>query len=82
MTGATMVVANRWLPSSKTCSGCGQHHPEIVPGVNALRGDCGLVIDQDLNAAINLANYAASSAVSACGEEGSDVAPAARNRPR
>lgn len=77
MTGATVVVADRWYPSSKTCSGCGQHHPEIVLGVDALRCDCGLVIDRDLNAAINLANYAASSAVSACGETGSGAALAA-----
>lgn len=77
MTGATVVVADRWHPSSKTCSGCGQHHPEITLGVNTLRCDCGLIIDRDLNAAINLANYAASSAVSACGEEGSGVVSAA-----
>jgi putative transposase len=77
MTGAIVVVADRWFPSSKTCSGCGRHHPEIVLGVDTLRCDCGLVIDRDLNAAINLANYAASSAVSAYGEEGSGVASAA-----
>lgn len=77
MTGARVVIANRWLPSSKTCSGCGQHHPEMILGVDTLRCDCGLVIDRDLNAAINLATYAASSAVSACGEEGSGVASVA-----
>jgi len=77
MTGANVVVVNRWFPSSKTCSGCGKHHPEITLGVDTLRCDCGLTIDRDLNAAINLAHYAASSAVSACGEEGSDAALAA-----
>lgn len=77
MTGSQVIVADRWFPSSKTCSGCGRHHPEIVLGVDTLRCDCGLVIDRDLNAATNLANYAASPAVSACGEEGSDAASAA-----
>jgi len=32
---------------------------------------CGSIHDRDVNAAINLKNMAASSAVSACGEEGS-----------
>ena len=76
MTGAVVVAADRWFSSSKSYSGCGQHHPEIILGVDILRCDCGLVIDRDLNAAINLANYAASSAVSPCGEEGSGVASA------
>ena len=33
----------------------------------------GVTIDRDLNAAINIAKYAASSAVSACGEESAGV---------
>jgi len=33
--------------------------------------DCGNIMDRDLNAAMNLKNNAASSAVAACGEEGS-----------
>jgi transposase len=35
--------------------------------------DCGNIMDRDLNAAMNLMNKAASSAVSVCGEESSDV---------
>ena len=35
--------------------------------------DCGNIMDRDLNAAMNLKNNAASSAVSACGEEGSGL---------
>ena len=35
--------------------------------------DCGNIMDRDLNAAMNLKNNAASSAVSACGEESSGV---------
>jgi putative transposase len=40
----------------------------------ALACDCGLTIDRDLNAAVNIANYAASSAVKARGESGSGAA--------
>lgn len=77
MTGAEVVHVDRWYPSSKTCSCCGQIHNEIVLGVKTMDCDCGLVMDRDLNAAINIANYAASSAVTARGEPGSDVALAA-----
>lgn len=71
------MVVDRWWPSSKTGSGCGPYHPERVLGVDTLRCDCGLTMDRDRNAAIHLANYAASSVVSACGKEGSDVASVA-----
>src|SRR5215469_6502634 len=35
--------------------------------------ECGVIHDRDRNAAINLMHFAASSAVTACGEEGADV---------
>ena len=70
--GGMIVVADRWYPSSKTCSACG-HKLEILP--LSVREwtcpECGLVHDRDVNAAINLKNMAVSSTVSACGEEGS-----------
>ncbi len=70
--GGIVVVADRWYPSSKTCSDCG-HKLEILP--LSLRQwicqDCGASHDRDVNAARNLATYAVSSTVSACGEEGS-----------
>ena len=67
-------VADRWYPSSKTCSCCG-HKRETLP--LAVRDwtcpECGSVHDRDVNAAINLRNWAVSSTVSACGEEGSGL---------
>lgn len=72
MTGAFVYVHPRFAPSSKVCSGCGQLH-EMPLGKDTLSCDCGLVIDRDLNAALILKS-AASSAVSACGENGSGVA--------
>lgn len=54
--GSTLVVADRWYPSSKTCSGC-TGRKAILPLVQrTFRCEhCGLVLDRDLNAAINLA---------------------------
>lgn len=68
--GATVVVADRWFPSSKTCSCCGSVKAELALSQRTYHCDtCGHEIDRDLNAACNLERLAASSAVSACGEE-------------
>ena len=75
MTGAFVYVHPRFAPSSKVCSGCGQLH-DMPLGKDTLSCDCGLVMDRDLNASLIL-EYAASSAVSACGENGSGAALAA-----
>lgn len=55
--GIKVVIADQFFPSSKTCHACGQHHPEIVLGVDTMRCDCGHVMDRDLNAALNLNEY-------------------------
>ena len=58
--GAQLVVVDRWLPSSKTCSACGWHNPDLTLADRTYRcGQCGLSIDRDLNAAINIAAAAA-----------------------
>jgi putative transposase len=77
--GCRVVVADRWEPASKTCSGCGWVDGDLTLAErtfrckNPARPDCGLVLDRDLNAAINLAKLADSSSDSqnACGEDGS-----------
>lgn len=67
---AAVIVANRWFPSSKTCSCCGSVKAELALSQRTYHCDaCGHEIDRDLNAARNLERLAASSAVSACGEE-------------
>ena len=54
-TGATLHVINRWYPSSKTCSGCGRVKAKLSLSERVYRCDgCGLVMDRDLNAAINI----------------------------
>ena len=49
-------TADRWFPSSKTCSGCGVAKAKLPLRVRTFTCDaCGLVLDRDLNAARNLA---------------------------
>jgi putative transposase len=57
--GAELVVADRFYPSSKTCSRCGTVRSHLGLGERLFRcAGCGLTIDRDLNAAINLAGWA------------------------
>jgi putative transposase len=56
--GTQVVVAGRWFPSSKTCSGCGTINANLTLADRVYDcGHCGLVIDRDVNAAVNLARY-------------------------
>ena len=53
--GCEVLIAKRYYPSSKRCSGCGQVKPDISLNEREYRCEyCGLAIDRDLNAAINL----------------------------
>ncbi len=70
MYGSCVIVADRWFPSSKTCSCCGVVKATLGLSERTFRcDDCGLVMDRDLNAAMNIRKMAASSAVTACGVE-------------
>jgi putative transposase len=54
--GSTLVEAGRYYPSSKLCSGCGRRKPNLTLADRTYACDhCGLRIDRDLNAAVNLA---------------------------
>jgi putative transposase len=71
--GCQVVVVSRWEPSSKTCSGCGWVDDDLTLADRTFRCErCGLVLDRDLNAAINLAHLAGSSSErqNACGADG------------
>ncbi len=68
--GSRVILADRWEPSSKRCSGCGWLDDELTLSDRTFCcAQCGLVLDRDLNAAINLAKLAGSSSDSqnACG---------------
>jgi putative transposase len=56
--GGTLVVADRFFPSTKTCSSCGSVRAKLSLSTRTYRCEsCGLEIDRDLNAALNLAAY-------------------------
>jgi len=53
--GGSVQLVDRWYASSKTCSGCGSRHDELTLAERVfICHECGLVIDRDLNAAINI----------------------------
>ena len=77
--GARVIVADRWYPSSKTCSRCGVIKETLALAERTFRCDnCSFEIARDINAARNRACLAASSAVSACGVE--RAGPICKNR--
>jgi putative transposase len=70
--GSQVVLASRWEPSSKTCSGCGWYDADLELADRVFRcqnADCGQLLDRDLNAALNLSKLAGSSSEreNACG---------------
>ncbi|MFG2296299.1 IS607 family element RNA-guided endonuclease TnpB [Streptomyces sp. NPDC048603] len=77
-----LVVANRWYPSSKTCSGCGAVKAKLPLHVRTYACDaCGLVIDRDDNAALNLAVLTAACTTGTGVAGDRDTAPAV-SKPR
>lgn len=58
----TVLVAGRWFPSSKTCSGCGAVRARLDLEERIYQCPaCGMRLDRDLNAAVNLATWAETS---------------------
>ncbi len=54
--GSALLVADRWYPSSKTCSACGWRKPNLPLAERTWTCDgCGAEHDRDLNAATKLA---------------------------
>jgi putative transposase len=64
--GVELRKAGRFYPSSKRCSKCGHVKDTLSLAERTYRCECGLVMDRDLNAALNLKMLAGSSPVSAC----------------
>ena len=57
--GTTLVLADRWYPSSKLCSRCGIRYGGLMLGERIWICDhCGAQHDRDVNAAINLQRLA------------------------
>ncbi len=56
--GATLIVAPRSFPSTRLCSSCGHLHGKMPLSQRVFRCEaCGLEMDRDLNAALNLKAY-------------------------
>jgi putative transposase len=71
LAGEQVLLADQWYPSSKTCSSCGVIKFELDLSERIFICDsCGLVIDRDLNAALNLVRLttASSAGSNACGD--------------
>jgi putative transposase len=56
--GTVIVLADRWFPSSKLCSTCGQKNGTLALAERAWICSCGSWHDRDINAAINLQRLA------------------------
>ncbi len=57
--GNELVIADQWFPSSKMCSRCGSINKDLSLSDRIYFCDCGMSMDRDLNASINLMNYVA-----------------------
>jgi putative transposase len=56
--GVKLIVADRFYPSSKLCSHCGHKKTDLKLSDRTYHcPECGMTMDRDLNAAINLMQY-------------------------
>ena len=70
--GTHLVTIDRFYPSSKTCSACQWVDEDLTLADRVfICEQCGMVLDRDLNAAINIRRVAGSSpdTLNACGEK-------------
>ena len=58
--GSKVVKVDRFYPSSKICSKCGEINQDLKLSDRIFECNCGLKIDRDLNAAINIHRVGAS----------------------
>ena len=77
--GSTVVRADRFFASTKTCSSCGAVKAKLPLEIRTYHCEaCDLTIDRDLNAAINLARWtsqATSTGTRSVAERGGEVRP-------
>lgn len=52
--GKQLIKIDKWFPSSKLCSECGQIKDDLSLSDRIYKCDCGLVIDRDYNASLNI----------------------------
>jgi putative transposase len=57
--GKTVLKIGQWLPSSKKCNVCGYKHPNLTESIREWQcPECKNTHDRDINAAINIKNFA------------------------
>ena len=57
--GKTILKIGQWEPSSKTCSVCGYKYQDLTEEIREWQcPDCDTNHDRDINAAINIKNFA------------------------
>jgi putative transposase len=56
--GGTLLVTDRWHPSSKLCPQCGAIRGDLTLADRVFTCGCGHSADRDCNAAVNLARWA------------------------
>lgn len=74
--GGSIIEVDRYFPSSKLCSACGTIKEDLTLKDRIYTCDCGLILDRDLNASINLEHCGldklkhtvSSTGIKACGE--------------
>lgn len=52
-----VIIADRWFPSSKSCSCCGNIKKDLKLSDRIYKCECGNVIDRDYQASLNLKRY-------------------------
>ena len=68
--GSQLVIVSRTFPSSKRCSRCGHKKKKLSLSEREYHcEECGLRIDRDLNAALNLVTVSLPETLNACGED-------------
>lgn len=78
--GCELIVADRWFPSSKTCHRCGVVKTEMSLSDRVFRCDaCGLVMDRDDNASMNLETYPRFAGNAPRGETPMDIGTSTRS---
>jgi putative transposase len=55
--GGTIMVADRWYPSSRLCPACGSIRGDLTLADRVFTCECGYSADRDTNAAVNLARW-------------------------
>ena len=83
--GKKVIQIGRFEPSSQICSCCGHRQKMKLEQRIYVCPECGMKLDRDVNAAINIRNFAlrdtiknltntdGTSGINACGVEGSDL---------